>query len=95
MDEGKNEASYLTYRMDKDLESLWKAIVVTHGIKSVSKELAVMKQVAWDAYRRCKQGGFERLINYRENFDALHKSFETQGNITIQPKDVTMPFLAD
>jgi hypothetical protein len=66
-----------TYSMDKDPESLWKAIVVMHGIKSVSKVLAVMKQAAWEVYTRCKQGGFESLITYWENVDALHNSFET------------------
>ena len=79
--------------MDKDQQSLWIAIVVTHGVKSVSKVPAVMKQAAWEAYTRCKQGGFECLITYQENFDALHKSFEMQGNITIQPEDVAMHFL--
>jgi hypothetical protein len=35
MDEVKNEASYLTYSVDKDLESLQKAIVAMYGVNIV------------------------------------------------------------
>ena len=94
MDEVKQEESYQTYNPDKDPEGLWKAIVATHGITSISKVPAVMKQAAWEAYAKCKQGGYESLITYRENFDALHKMYETQFSVVVPPEDVAMHFFA-
>jgi hypothetical protein len=43
MDKVRNKVPYSTYSVDKDPESLWIAIVATHGVKSVSKVPAVMK----------------------------------------------------
>jgi hypothetical protein len=94
MDEVRNESTYAKYSTDKDPEGLWKAIIARHGVKSVSKVPEVLRQAVWDGYVRCRQGGFESLVTYWENFDALHKSFEIQGNATLAPADVAMHFFS-
>ena len=76
--------------MDKDPEGLWQTIVAMHRINCISHLPVVIKQAAWDGYSKCRQGAFESLITYRENFDAAFKAYIDQRNAVLETKDTAM-----
>ena len=41
---------------------------------------------------QCRQGAFESLITYRENFDAASKAYTDQGNAVLETEDTAMHF---
>jgi hypothetical protein len=71
---------------------LWKCIIATHGINSISHVPGVIKQAAWEQYVTYRQGGFESLITYREQFETVLKAYVDQGNATLSVEDSAMHF---
>ena len=94
VDEVKNQEEYATFSVDKDPEGLWQCIIATHGVNSISHVPGVVKQAAWQRYVSCRQGGFESLITYREQFDAALKAYEDHGNAKLSADDSAMHFFA-
>jgi hypothetical protein len=92
IDEIKNQAAFKVCSVDKDPEGLWQTIVTTHRINCISHIPVVIKQAAWDRYTKCRQGAFESLITYRENFDAALKAYTHQGNAVLESEDTVMHF---
>ena len=80
--------------VEKDPEGLWQYIIATHGVNSISHVPGVIKQAAWQQYVMCRQGGFESLITYREQFDAALKAYEDHGNAPLSADDSAMHFFA-
>jgi hypothetical protein len=79
-DEVRTNDGYESFSVSLDPEELWKVVVATHGVNSVSKVQDVMKKAAREAYWKCRQGSFESLVTYRANFDAVLVSYIEQGN---------------
>ena len=58
-DEVRTSAGFDVFNVTVDPQKLWKAIVATHGVNSISKVSDVMKKKAREAYSMCRQGAFE------------------------------------
>ncbi len=80
MDEVKHHKEYKTFNDAKDPEGLWKAVVETHKVHSIRKVGVVKKLSARKEYKTIRQGGFESLVSYREQFVAALKAYIDQGN---------------
>ena len=63
-------------------------------VNSISHVPGVVKQAAWQRYVSCRQGEFESLITYREQFDAALKAYEDYGNAALSADDSAMHFYA-
>jgi hypothetical protein len=58
----------------------------------VSKVQDVMKKAAREAYWKCREGGYESLVTYRANFDAVLTSYIAQGNADLGEVSNAMDF---
>ncbi len=92
MDEVKHHKEYKTFNDAKDPEGLWKAVVETHKVHSISKVGVVKKLLARKEYKAIRQGGYESLVSYRERFDAALKAYIDQGNPALDDTDQAMDF---
>jgi hypothetical protein len=92
MDEVKNHKEYKTFNDAKDPKGLWKAVVETHKVHSLSKVPVVKKRSARKEYQALRQGGCESLISYRERYDAALKVYQDQGNPALDATYQAMDF---
>jgi hypothetical protein len=83
MDEVKHHNSYLMFNDAKDLEVIWKAVVETHKVHSLSKVAAVKKRSARVEYQKIRQGGYD---------SAALKAYMDQGNPALDDTDKAMNF---
>ena len=88
IDEVKHQADYANFNKNKDPVKLWKTIVKTHEINSMSRIPEVVKRAARKDYQSCRQGGYESIITYRERFDATTKAYTDQGNPPMKEADI-------
>jgi hypothetical protein len=86
MDEVKHHKDYKQFSDDKDPEGLWKAVIDTHKVHSISRIGVVKKLLARKEYKGMRQGGYEALVSYRERYDAALKTYMHQGNLKIDMK---------
>jgi hypothetical protein len=70
MDEIKHDEDYKKFSEANNPEGLWKAIINTHKVTTVSRVKGVIKRSARKQYQVIHQGGYESLISYRERFYA-------------------------
>ena len=61
-------------------------------MNSISKVEAVTKLAARSTYQGMRQGLYETIIQYKEQFDTAKKSNEEQGNPPMEDIDIAMDF---
>jgi hypothetical protein len=79
-DKIKEEKDFDMWSQNKDAEKLWQAIIATHKVNTTSSVSAIKMRSAWVTYINCRQGGFESVISYKEQFIAAYKNYKDEGN---------------
>jgi hypothetical protein len=51
-----------------------------------------LKKTSRTAYQDCKQGLYQSLVSYREEFDAAYESYKDQENVKLPDEVVAMDF---
>ncbi len=92
MDEIKHDEDYKKFSEANDPEGLWKAIIKTHKVTTVSRVKGVIKRFARKQYQAIPQGGYESLISYRERFDAALTAYKDQENPDMEETDIALDF---
>lgn len=92
MDEIKHDEDYKKFSDANDPEGLWKAIIKTHKVTTVSRVKGVIKRSARKQYQAIRQGGYESLISYRERFDAALTAYKDQDNPDMEETDIALDF---
>jgi hypothetical protein len=62
-------------------------------VSTVSKVETVIKKTARDDYRKCTQGEFESIVDYKRRFDARLETYKASGNQPLDDKDIAMDFM--
>jgi hypothetical protein len=77
----------------RDPLDLWILIKTSHQILTTSKVAAVIKKTAHEEYSACKQGTFEKTMDYKRRFGSKLDALKASGNDVPSPADVAMDFL--
>ncbi len=92
LDEVKRQDKFDEYDEATDPEGLWKLVEETHKVNSVSKVEAVTKMSARNAYQVIRQGHYESIISYKEQFSNALKAYNDQKNPAMEDEDIAMDF---
>jgi hypothetical protein len=71
---------------------LWEIIVDKHRVHSTSEVAAIVKQEARNQLQNVRQGGFESVISYKQQYSNAIKAYHDQGNPTKDDADQAMDF---
>jgi hypothetical protein len=95
-DKVAQEADYETWHKETDPEKLWQAIVKSHKVDCVSNVSQVKELTAQKAYQQIKQGPFESLAQFSEQFRETYRSYKNTSTATnpvnIEEKEQAMDF---
>jgi len=87
LDEVKRQDNWEAIDENADPVGLWKLVETTHKVNTISKVATVTKLAARTTYKNMRQGGFERIIAYKERFNAARWIYQA----TRRPK-YNVPF---
>jgi hypothetical protein len=95
-DEIAQDADYETWHKATDPEKLWQTIVKTHKVDCVSNVSQVKELTARKAYQQIKQGPFESLAQFSEQFRETYRSYKNTSTSTnpvnVEEKEQAMDF---
>ena len=91
-DEIKRSDKYEEIDEKTDPLELWLFVEQTHKMNSISKVEAVTKMAARSTYQAMRQGSYESIITYKEQFNSALKAYEDEGNPAMDDKDIAMDF---
>jgi len=92
-DEVKRHENYDSFSVTNDPLELWITIKELHSVATGSKVKGVIKCKAWEEYALCKQGAFEDIRDYKEQFDNKYESYVAHGNPEKTEEDRAIDFL--
>ena len=75
-DELRHQKEYEKINSEVDLLELWRLICRIHQTTTISKWPSIMKRAAYEAYAKCRQGGFESIVDFRERFEGTYKAYK-------------------
>jgi hypothetical protein len=93
LDEISRDKAFKQLELDRDPLDLWLMLKKMHMVSTVSKVETVIKKTARDDYRKCTQGEFESIVDYKRRFDARLETYKASGNQPLDDKDIAMDFM--
>ena len=92
-DELPHQKEYERINREVNLLELCRLTCKIHQIMTISKYPSITKRATYKAYAKCRQGGFETIVDFGEKIEGTYQAYKEQGNAEKSEEDRVVDFL--